>query len=251
MGRKPRSGSTVRGSLITSAAWVGKVDDAMQDYQLRHRLGSGGAPPHSVFPTDKIKVKLASGGPYVLGTPLEVGAAVFSPVSRENNWHVAALRSSYRPLGILLEPATYNNYSWLQLSGICPAYTNVIATAHTHAFVSSGGSNLITNFAGRFELITTPTATGTQMCLVRLACNPSIVRKAKLTSTITAGSYGSADVYLGGSNVGTLDGSSAGQKVYYDWMESGVASIATTTEVLIAWYDDQEKWGIVQYECAP
>lgn len=240
MPRKPTPGSSLLGSLVTNAAWIGNVDDAMQDYKLRRKLGAGSEPPHSEIPTDKIRVQTAAGS-YDTGTPLEIGAATFDPVSQANNWHAAALRSGNRPIGIALEPTSSSKYTWCQLSGVCPALVSVGDVDHTHAYVDTSGTQLTSNFGGPIELLSTPPDTGSQTLLVRLGA-PLLFRKAKATSSITAGSSGSASFWLDGSNKGS-------ETVWFNWMEAGIASIANGTEMLVEWFDDERKWVVVQLEC--
>lgn len=68
-------------------------------------------------------------------------------------------------------------------------------------------------------------------------------RKAKVDSTINANSYGDVSVYQNGVDVGTV-------RAYFNWMENGIASIATDAEILIRWFDDEQKWVIVAAECS-
>jgi hypothetical protein len=241
MSRKPKAGSSLRGSLITSASWIGNVDDAMRDFQLRRKLGGGSEAPSSDISTDKIRVKLASGGPYDIGTPLEVGAPSFSTVSRSDNWHVAALRSGNRAIGIALEPITNSRFGWLQLDGVCPALVSVGDVDHTHAYVATSGTTLTSGFGGPIELVSAPASTGSQTLLVRLGC-PLLRRKAKSAATISAGSSGSASIWLDGSNVGTIT-------AYFNWMENGIASIASGKEMIVDWFDDEQKWVVTAAEC--
>lgn len=241
MSRKPKAGSSLRGSLITSAGWISDVDDAMRDYKLRTKLGGGSEPPNSDISTDKIRVKLASGGPYDPGTPLEIGAPAFTTVSMGKNWHAAALRSGNRAIGIALEPVTSSKYTWCQLSGVCPALVSVGDVDHTHAYVATSGTTLTSGFGGPIELVSTPASTGSQTLLVRLG-SPLLRRKAKSAATISAGSSGSASIWLNGSNVGTIT-------AHFNWMENGIASIASGKEMIVDWFDDEEKWVITAAEC--
>ena len=239
--RKPKPGSPLRGSPATSAQWIGDVTDAMLDYKLRRRLGAGSEPPHVEHYGHKIRCKLASGGPYPLGTPLEIGASLFSEVSREKDWHACALRSGNRPVGIAIEPARTTSATWVQLDGICPALVNVLDVDHTHAYVASGGTTLTSSFGGPIEILTLASDTGSQTLLIRLAA-PLLRRKIRTTATISAGSSGAADVYLGGTARGSIT-------AYFNWQEAGTASIASGSEGWATWCDDEEKWVIDSAEC--
>ena len=66
--------------------------------------------------------------------------------------------------------------------------------------------------------------------------------KAIADADITAGSYASASLYIAGSVARTID-------AYFNWMEAGTTEIASGTEMLVRWFDDEEKWVIVAAEC--
>ena len=166
MSKKPKSGAAVRGSLITSAQWVGNVDDSMRDYQLRRKLGQGSEAPRSEISTDKIRVQV-SGGPYDIGTPVEIGLPAFSAVSRKKDWHDAALRAGNGSIGIVIEPTASGKYTWCQVDGACPAIVDVVATTDRFADVAVGASQFTSGSSGPVEIISQPTTTGVQTLLVR------------------------------------------------------------------------------------
>lgn len=242
---KPSSGKSVRGSLITSARWVGNVDDAARDYQLRRKLGQGLEHPRDDTQFDRIRVRLSTGGPHSAGTPLEVGEPIFTSVATGRTAHEAALRSSHRAIGVLLEPIGTTNQAWLQLSGICPAAVNVIDTAHTHCFCESGATELKTGFGGPIELVSTATATGSTTLLVRLA-SPLYRRRILTNEAILSNDFGDCNFY-GGSTLNTVLGT---DDVYFNWMKGGVTQIESGVEGWATWDDGICAWIIDAAECS-
>ena len=243
MGRKPTAKAPVRGSLITSARWVSNVDDAMRDYVQRRKLGKGQPPQRDEIFGDRIRVKLTSGGPYITGTPLEVGAPRFTTVSREKSWHSAAVRSSHRPIGILLEPVKVNKYAWLQLSGVCPAYVDVGDVDHTHAYCAASGTTLTSGFGGPFELVSTPPGTGSRVLLVRF--QPLLRRRILTNEAILVNDFGDCNFY-GGSTLGTILGTA---DVYFNWMTGGMTEIPSGAHGWATWDDGICAWILDSSEC--
>ena len=242
MSRKPKAGSSLRGSLVTSASWIGNVDDAMRDFQLRRKLGGGSEPPSSEIPTDKIRVQTAAGS-YDIGTPLEIGSPAFSPVSRAGDWHAAALRAGNRAIGIALEPTSSSKYTWCQVGGTCPAIVDVNDVDHTHAWWDNAATSLASGFGGPLELVTKPSSTGSQMLLVRF--RPLLRRQGKATTSTAPGNTNKTiDLYASGSKVGEVQAD-------YDWGDSGGKTFASGDELLVHWVDDKRKWYVEpQYSAA-
>lgn len=243
MSRKPRPGSSLRGSLITSAGWISDVTDAMQDYKLRRKLGTGSEPPRTDIPTDKIRVQLSGGGPYAIGTPLEIGAPAFTTVSREKNWHAAAVRAGNRAIGIALEPASTSKYTWCQLSGTCAALVDVDDVQHTHAYCLVGAASLTSGWGGPFEIVSQAATAGEQTLLVRF--QPLYRRRVKTNATLLANNFADCNFY-GGSTLGTVIGTG---DVYFNWMKGGVASIASGVEGWATWDDGISAWILDSAEC--
>lgn len=69
------------------------------------------------------------------------------------------------------------------------------------------------------------------------------VIRAKSTTTITAGSTGTANVYQAG-------GIAYSVTVQYDWID-GSGNIPSGRELLIEWFDDDAQWRVVGGECGP
>lgn len=67
------------------------------------------------------------------------------------------------------------------------------------------------------------------------------VVKATSTSTITAGSTGTANVYLNGAVAYSVT-------VHYEWIDAA-GNIASGRELLIQWFDDVGQWHVVGGEC--
>lgn len=73
-------------------------------------------------------------------------------------------------------------------------------------------------------------------------CSTSRAVKAVATADISAGSYGTADLYYGGTANASVD-------AYFNWMTGTMTEITTGTEMLVQWFPDEEKWVIINAEC--
>lgn len=68
------------------------------------------------------------------------------------------------------------------------------------------------------------------------------IYKATANADITAGSYNDATIYVNGAAERTVT-------AWFNWMEAGTAEIASGTELLIQWFDDEAKWVVIAAEC--
>jgi hypothetical protein len=87
-----------------------------------------------------------------------------------------------------------------------------------------------------------PSGTGVKSCVVLLGHHQTIIRKARSSSTITASGSGTANIYINGSSVGSVT-------VYLDWMTGG-GNIATSKDLFVQYFHDQDKWIVVGAACA-
>lgn len=240
---KPRQGSAVRGSLIHSAAAVSRWEDAAQDY-ARRRLGN--QPPRQLHGVNGLTVDIRNDSSYALqaGHAVQIGSLLTSAGIRFNEmWFSAALRAAGEGTrGILLDHLPDGSSGLVQVSGACMALVDVIDADHTHCYAKTADKNPQSNFGGPWRILHKPSGTGDAKECVLLLGDGCYERKAKTTATLTAGSYADCDFYIKAVALGT-------ERVHYNWCEAGLASIASGTEMIVRWFDDEEKWVVVQVEC--
>ena len=141
-------------------------------------------PPERQQPiaTDTIMVRNDSGTGKRRGDVLAVTRTrLLTALTREHPWITAAgLGAANRNyvLCVLLDPLPAGDIGPAQISGVSLAYVNVIATWHRRAF-PYGGSTVQSGLFGPMELLNAPTATGAQLCHVKIghADNRSVVAK--------------------------------------------------------------------------
>lgn len=225
----------------SARVWNGFVD-AADDYRQRRRLGDGGLLLPVTIPECVAKARNDTGADAARGEVAELtGLATTSP-TREAIWFTADLRATAGPVGIWVDDVPEDKIGRIQLAGICLAEVDVLDADHTHAYAASGDKNPQSNFGGPLRILYKPSGTGLLTCVVQVGVNPQVRRKAIADADITSGSYAAASVYIAGSDVGSVD-------AWFDWMQAGVAAIASGTEMEIEWFDDQEKWIVVAAEC--
>jgi len=233
----PRGGDP----LQISASRLLRAYEAGDDFALRRRLGQPVAQLRQPIDTTAIKVKNESGDDRDAGDVVELGASLLTTLDRRHIWLSAALRAGYGAIGVLPEALPYNEIGLCQLAGVCLAPVNVLDADHTHCYAATGNERLQSNFGGPIEIVYKPAGTGVLTCALRLA-TPLFERKAVASSDIAAGASGTANVYIDGSSRGSIT-------VWYDWMDGAVSSIANGTEMIVHWWDDEEKWGVTNAEC--
>ena len=132
--------------------------------------------------TDTIMVRNDSGTGKRRGDVLAVTRTrLLTALTREHPWITAAgLGAANRNyvLCVLLDPLPAGDIGPAQIDGVSLDYVNVIATWHRRAF-PYGGSTVQSGLFGPMELLNAPTATGEQLCHVKIghADNRSVVAK--------------------------------------------------------------------------
>lgn len=239
MVQRPQAGQPLR----ISAGALGDAYDAGQWYAQQQRLGGGGAPPFVGVNPCVVRVKNNSGGDLTAGAVVEIGAPTVT-ASRKILWFSAIARAGNDPCcGVLLQPIKSGKYGDCQLSGICLADVDVDDTDHTHVRVVPGSTRLQSDFGGWARLVKNPGSTGDgQSVAVLLGDYGPTIRKAKASGTITAGSSGTANVWINGASRGSVT-------AYLDWMDSA-GNIGSNTEILIQYFHDQDRWQVVGAECS-
>lgn len=178
------------------------------------------------------------------GECLEVTGVVTTPIeSASSEVLKGELRAIEAARGILLADVAVSGTAPFALAGLVYAEIDILDADHTHCYCKSSDANPQTNFGGPWRIVAKPTGTGNAQAALLLLGDGCYERKIKTAATLTAGSSASCDFYI--------DGSVKGQEtVYFNWMESGVASVASGKEGLARWFDDEEKWCLVAAECA-
>ena len=194
---------------------------------------------------DSLFVRNDTGGDAIAGAVLMVNGVVASPPVNGCTVFTGITRSSSiidPPFVVLLDDALDGAIARCVAIGSVVASVNIIDADNTHARIETGSTQLKGDFGGYARILHKPSGTGVKTCVVSLGHTEQIVRKARATTTITDGSTGSADVYIGGSARGNVT-------VYYNWMD-GSGDIANSSDLLIQYFHDEDKWIVVGAECA-
>lgn len=236
--RKPRPGSTIRGSLVTSAAWIASVDDAARDYRERRRLGEGSRPPTDPNDPTIVYVSNDTGADRARGEILEIGNYLLTRSPDEfGMWFSGGLRSGAKPCGILLHDLKDGKIGPLRIAGLAIAAVDVLDEDHTHAYAKSNDANPQSNFGGPLEFVFKPSGTGLKTCVVRFCC-PQITRKIVLDEQLDANDSALASFYVAGADLGS-------ELVHFNWEAGATPSFPAGTEGKATWFDDEEKWVLV------
>lgn len=190
-----------------------------------------------------LMIRNNSGGARAKGEALEVTGVYSTPISSlEAETLTGELRALEAPRGILLADVASAATGPFAMHGVVFALIDILNADHTHCYVKSSDANPQSNFGGPWRIVAKPTGTGNAQPSLLLLGDPCYERKVKTAGTLTAGSSASCDFYINGSVKGQ-------ETVYFNWMESGVASVASGKEGLARWMDDEEKWVLVAAEC--
>lgn len=145
-----------------------------------------------------------------------------------------------KPMAVAIDALPYNECGYAVATGIVQCLVDITDADMTHCSFSDGEPYAQGNYGGPWRIVWMPGTGSAQKCLVNCG-DPLYIRKARSTSTITASGSGTANVYLDGASVGSVT-------VYYDWMTGG-GNIGTTTDLLIEYFPDQDKWVVIGAEC--
>lgn len=242
MRRKPKSGDKVtRDSIIFSAAAIAGWEDAAEDYR-RRRIADNQRPRDAATSLSQVKIRNDSGADRDAGDALELGEHLYTTMERRGLAFAADLRAASGCYGVLVEPIRDGDIGWAQLAGVVIASVDIQNANHTHAYLPVSNDTLKSNFGGTCKILHKPSGTGVKTCVVALG-DAEYFRKAKLDADLTAGSSAAASIYVAGSDLGS-------ETVYFNWMEAGTTSIPSMTEILVKWFDDEQKWVVIQQECA-
>ena len=234
---KPQQGEPLK----ISARRLGQAYEAGEDFARRRRLGASQLPVQRPWNQCIVQVKNESGADRIAGDALEIGASLLTTIDDRHLWFSAAKRSGNGVCGVLTEPIKSNDIGPMCVAGVVLAYVYINDADNTHARVATSDATLQGDFGGPFRIVQKPSGTGSKWCAVLLG-DAIYRRKGKTTASVSAGSSGACDVYIGGSAVGSVT-------AYLNWMENGISAIGSGVEVEIEWFDDERKWVIVAAEC--
>jgi hypothetical protein len=176
------------------------------------------------------------------GETLEVTGVVSTPIADTNEVLKGELRAIEAVRGIILDDIASTATGPFAIAGLVYAVIDILDADHTHCYAKSSDANPQSNFGGPWRIVAKPTGTGNAQACLLLLGDGCYERKIKTAAKLTAGSSASCDFYV--------DGSFKGQEtVYFNWMENGIASIASGKEGVARWFDDEEKWIVVASEC--
>mgnify|MGYP000901141657 CR=1 FL=1 len=240
MVERPQAGQPLK----LSAKALGDAYEAGEWYANRKRLGQGLDLSLSPVNPAVVRVRNDSGGDLTAGAVIEIGQPTLTSLARKSLWFSAAARSGNDPVcAVLLESIPEDKYGDAQLAGVCLADVDIDDIDHTHARVVPGSTRLQSDFGGWCRLLYPAASAGDgQRVAVLLGDYGPTIRKAKASGTITAGSSGTANVWINGASRGSVT-------AYLDWMDSA-GNIGSNTEILIQYFHDQDRWQVVGAECS-
>lgn len=189
-----------------------------------------------------IQIRNDSGATRSKGETLEVTGVVSAPISGADETLTGDLRSIEAARGIVLEDISSGATGSFALTGMVYALIDINDADHTHCYAKTADANPQSNFGGPWRIVAKPTGTGSAQPALLLLGDPCYERKVKTTATLSAGSSASCSFYVNGSVKGS-------ETVYFNWMENGIASIASGKEGVARWFDDEEKWIMAAAEC--
>lgn len=224
---------------LSARIWNTLVDMA-RDYQRRHELGESGQRLQKFRDPTLIWLRNDSGAGKVKGDILEVTDYILTTTLTDEKLYFAGdTQTGNKPCAILIEAIPDGKIGRARVQGpVCVASIDVNDVDNTHVYLDG---NLQGNFGGPWRILYKPAGTGsvTAALIMGDAC---YTRKAVAGEDIAIDSQGDVNVYIDGSNVGTVTAK-------FNHMTAGGSTITTGTEVLIQWFDDEKFWVIVNAEC--
>lgn len=226
---------------ISARRW-NDAADAGQWFAQSQALGSSNG--RAIGPVNPclVQVKNDTGGNLASGAVVELSSSLLTTLDRKHVWLSGIIRAGADPVcGVAIEPIYDDAIGTVQVSGVCLASVDIIDADNTHARVVPSSTQLTGDFGGYARILHKPSGTGVKLCVVLLGGFEQTIRKAVATSTITASGSGTANVEIAGSVVGSVT-------VYYDHMTGG-GNIASSSDLYIQYFHDQDKWIVIGAEC--
>jgi len=127
------------------------------------------------------------------------------------------------------------------LTGVMAVPITINHADHPFADIANSSYALTSNWYGSAEILWKAASSGSTYAVVRLGTYTSPEYKATADGTINAGSSGTVTI--------KKDGSSSQQvTAYLNWM-AGTHNVASSDELLIKFFRDENKWVIINAEC--
>lgn len=243
MTQRLSAGQSIRGRL--SASLLNDATLAARDYRERKQLGTGGDRKGLVIDPSIVWLKNNSGADRNQGEALEIGSYLLTntDLTHEYPWFSGDLRAGVGPFAVLLYSLEDGKIGPARVCGAIVAAIDILDADHTHCYCKTNDANPQSNFGGPWRILWKPTGTGNAQRSLILLGDPCYERKITTDATLTAGSSAACSFYIDGTDKGS-------ETVYFNWMESGVASVAANKEGIARWMDDEERWVLVAAECA-
>ena len=235
---------------IAARDWNVLLDVAESARQGLLSTGSGpsgvGAPVGLVLP-----VKNSTGSAIDRFHAAAISGVIFSPTDNADTFKnqigggltAAAMSSSYfGKFCVFQETVANGSIGRACIHGVTVAQITVGHADHDRVDVdTAGGSKLVSQFYGAGQILYKESGTGTKWAAIRIGEFVAPIVKAIADGSITAGSSGSADIQVAGSD-------SESVTAYLDWMHGSV-DVADNDELLIRFFKDEGQWIIIGAEC--
>lgn len=150
--------------------------DAAEDYK-RRALGGGGNVLQTSWPTDKIKIKNASGSARQRGEILKIGSALYTPLTantlpdlhpRNFAFSGSQITAVTEQFCVLTDWAATNQVVEAQVSGIVGAMVDIADANHEYATLEATSYTLVSVASGPHRIVAKPSGTGDKACVVNL-----------------------------------------------------------------------------------
>jgi hypothetical protein len=217
--------------------------EAGRRWRDQHRLGLAFDVRTSPIVSSVVMVRNSTSGTLSEGSVVELSGTPLAALDRRNLVFEGVERTGVDPFcAVLINPLAQLEVGPAVIAGAVIASVNIIDSDNTHARVEVGSTVLKGDFGGWCRILYKPGGTGVKTCVVAVGMATQQRRKARATTTITDNGTGSADVYINGTSKGNVT-------VSYNWMV-GAGNIANGSDLIIEYYHDEDKWVVVQAECA-
>lgn len=213
----------------------------------------GGGPTGAAFNGVIVPVKNDTGSTIDRFHAAAIGDPLFSPTDSSQTFKNQigggltgeTMSSSYfGKFAVFQETVANGKIGRACIHGLTVAQITVNHADHDRVDVdTAGGSKLVSQFYGAGQILYKESGTGTKWAIIRIGEFVAPMMKAIADGTITAGSSGTADIQFGGS-------SSESISAYLNWMHNST-DCADEDELLVRFFQDENKWIIIGAECPP
>lgn len=178
-----------------------------------------------------------------------IGAPLFTPTDNLQSFknqlafNAATMSAAYfGSWAVLQETIDDGKIGMAMVSGVTVAEITVNHADHDRVAVdTAGGTKLVSQFYGAGKILYKESGTGTKWAVIRIGDFVAPELKAIAGGNISAGGSGSVTVQKNGS-------SSQSVTAYLNWME-GTTGVSTSDELLIRFFEDENKYVIIGAEC--